>query len=55
MFRDEAVRFLNERGMEEAWPRYWKGYEAERKFTRSLHVLDPDGNEDELYVDVSDT
>jgi catechol 2,3-dioxygenase len=27
-------------------------YEAERKFTRSLHVLDPDGNEIELYVDV---
>jgi catechol-2,3-dioxygenase len=30
-------------------------YEAERTFTRSLHVLDPDGNEVELYVDVSDT
>jgi catechol 2,3-dioxygenase len=30
-------------------------YEAERRFTRSLHVLDPDGNEIELYVDVSDT
>jgi catechol-2,3-dioxygenase len=29
-------------------------YEAERKFTRSLHVLDPDGNEIELYVDLSD-
>jgi len=29
-------------------------YEAERNFTRSLHVLDPDGNEVELYVDVSD-
>ena len=29
--------------------------EAERKFTRSLHVLDPDGNEIELYVDLSDT
>jgi catechol 2,3-dioxygenase len=28
-------------------------YEAERKFTRSLHVLDPEGNEIELYVDVS--
>jgi catechol 2,3-dioxygenase len=26
-------------------------YEAERRFTRSLHVLDPDGNEIELYVD----
>jgi pimeloyl-[acyl-carrier protein] methyl ester esterase len=24
-FRDEAVHFLEERGMEEAWPRYWKG------------------------------
>jgi catechol-2,3-dioxygenase len=30
-------------------------YEAERSFTQSLHVLDPDGNEIELYVDVSDT
>ncbi len=30
-------------------------YEAERRFTRSLHVIDPDGNEIELYVDVSDT
>jgi catechol 2,3-dioxygenase len=30
-------------------------YEAERRFTRSLHVLDPDGHEIELYVDVSDT
>ena len=30
-------------------------YEAERRLTRSLHVLDPDGNEIELYVDVSDT
>ena len=29
-------------------------YEAERRFTRSLHVLDPDRNEIELYVDVSD-
>jgi catechol 2,3-dioxygenase len=28
-------------------------YEAERSFTRSLHVLDPEGNEIELYVDVS--
>ena len=27
-------------------------YEAERAFTKSLHVLDPDGNEIELYVDV---
>jgi catechol-2,3-dioxygenase len=25
-------------------------YEAERRFTRSLHVIDPDGNEIELYV-----
>ena len=30
-------------------------YEAERSFARSLHVLDPDGNEIELYVNVSDT
>jgi catechol-2,3-dioxygenase len=30
-------------------------YETERRFTRSLHVLDPDGNEIELYVDSSDT
>jgi catechol-2,3-dioxygenase len=30
-------------------------YEAERRFTRGLHVLDPDGNEIELYVDVRDT
>jgi catechol 2,3-dioxygenase len=29
--------------------------EAKRRFTRSLHVLDPDGNEIELYVDVPDT
>jgi len=28
-------------------------YEAERGFSRSVHVLDPDGNEIELYVDVS--
>jgi catechol 2,3-dioxygenase len=27
-------------------------YEAERTFTKSVHVLDPDGNEIELYVDV---
>ena len=26
-------------------------YEAERGFSRSMHVLDPDGNEIELYVD----
>jgi catechol 2,3-dioxygenase len=26
-------------------------YEAERRFSRSVHVLDPDGNEIELYVD----
>ncbi|HUE07124.1 MAG TPA: VOC family protein [Acidimicrobiales bacterium] len=36
----------------------WSGspvlYEAERGFSRSLHVLDPDGNEIELYVDISD-
>ena len=24
-FRDEAVRFLEVRGMKEAWPKYWKG------------------------------
>jgi catechol 2,3-dioxygenase len=28
-------------------------YEAERGFSRSMHVLDPDGNEIELYVDTS--
>ncbi len=28
-------------------------YEAERGFSRSVHVLDPDGNEMELYVDIS--
>ena len=28
-------------------------YEAERGFAKSLHVLDPDGNEIELYVDIS--
>jgi catechol 2,3-dioxygenase len=28
-------------------------YEAERGFAKSLHVLDPDGNEVELYVDIS--
>jgi catechol-2,3-dioxygenase len=26
-------------------------YEAERAFTKSLHVLDPDKNEIELYID----
>jgi catechol-2,3-dioxygenase len=26
-------------------------YETERTFTKSVHVLDPDGNEIELYVD----
>jgi catechol 2,3-dioxygenase len=26
-------------------------YEAERAFTKSVHVLDPDGNEIELYID----
>ena len=30
-------------------------YEAERGFTKSVHVLDPDGNEIELYVDISET
>jgi catechol 2,3-dioxygenase len=28
-------------------------YEAERGFAKSVHVLDPDGNEVELYVDTS--
>lgn len=28
-------------------------YEAERGSTKSVHVLDPDGNEIELYVDTS--
>jgi catechol 2,3-dioxygenase len=28
-------------------------YEAERGFAKSLHVLDPDGNEIELYVDTA--
>ena len=28
-------------------------YEAERGFTTSVHVLDPDGNEIELYVETS--
>ena len=29
-------------------------YDAQRGFSRSVHVLDPDGNEIELYVDISD-
>ena len=29
-------------------------YEAQRGFSRSVHVLDPDGNEIELYVDIPD-
>ena len=29
-------------------------YEAERGSSRSVHVLDPDGNEIELYVDISE-
>lgn len=29
-------------------------YEAERGFSKSLHVLDPDGNEIELYVEITD-
>jgi catechol-2,3-dioxygenase len=29
-------------------------YEAGRGFARSVHVLDPDGNEIELYVDTAD-
>ena len=28
-------------------------YETERTFTKSVHVLDPDENEIELYVDTS--
>ncbi len=28
-------------------------YEAQRGFSRSVHVLDPDGNEIEIYVDIS--
>jgi catechol 2,3-dioxygenase len=28
-------------------------YEAQRGLSRSVHVLDPDGNEIELYVDIS--
>jgi catechol 2,3-dioxygenase len=27
-------------------------YEAQRGFSRSVHLLDPDGNEIELYVDI---
>ena len=27
-------------------------YAAERAFTESVHLLDPDGNEIELYIDV---
>jgi catechol 2,3-dioxygenase len=27
-------------------------YEVQRGFSRSVHVLDPDGNEIELYVDI---
>lgn len=30
-------------------------YEADRAFTKSVHVSDPDGNEIELYIDTSDT
>ena len=26
-------------------------YEADRAFSKSVHVLDPDGNEIELYID----
>jgi catechol 2,3-dioxygenase len=29
-------------------------YEADRAFTKSVHLLDPDGNEVELYIDTSD-
>ena len=29
-------------------------YEAERAFTRSAHLLDPDGHEVELYIDTTD-
>ena len=30
-------------------------YTAERTYTKSLHLHDPDGNEVELYVELSDT
>ena len=30
-------------------------YTAQRTFTKSLHLYDPDGNEVELYVDTADT
>lgn len=30
-------------------------YEADRGFAKSVHLLDPDGNEIELYIDTSDT
>jgi Predicted ring-cleavage extradiol dioxygenase len=30
-------------------------YEADRAYTKSVHVHDPDGNEIELYIDTSDT
>jgi catechol 2,3-dioxygenase len=30
-------------------------YEADRDFTKSVHLLDPDGNEVELYIDTSDS
>jgi catechol 2,3-dioxygenase len=30
-------------------------YEADRAFTKSVHLLDPDGNEVELYIDTSDS
>ena len=30
-------------------------YKAERTFTKSMHVYDPDRNEVELYVETSDT
>jgi catechol 2,3-dioxygenase len=29
-------------------------YEADRAFTKSVHLLDPDGNEVELYIETSD-
>jgi catechol 2,3-dioxygenase len=29
-------------------------YVADRAFTKSVHLLDPDGNEVELYIDTSD-
>jgi pimeloyl-ACP methyl ester carboxylesterase len=50
LFRDESVRFLRERGMEDAWPKYWAGLfganadsrvvEAARRLACSLEIGD---------------